>query len=132
MLFEINDVWLWDIPQRTIHRYKWRIGVYMYIVVVQITRTYLETPCCIVFPIQEGKGSLSSYLTADSSMRTMANSTWIEMHPLPTILMHRRMANCWSHWRCRAGQRGRERERDLQILDASTFSSSDFFPRASR
>lgn len=103
----------------------------MYIAVVQITRIYLGTPRCIVFPVQEGKGSLSSYLTADSSVRTMASSTWIELHPLPAIPMHRRMANCWSHWRRRAGQNGRERKRKIcRYARASTFSPSDLFFRA--
>lgn len=51
----------------------------MYIVVVQITRIYLGNPSlhCVPHP---GRKGLPLYLTADSSVRTMANSTWIELH----------------------------------------------------
>lgn len=62
-----------------------RISVYMYMhtVVVQITRAYIGTLGCIV--LHPGRKELPLYVphltssTVNSSARTIANSTWIEL-----------------------------------------------------
>jgi len=116
------------------HGYKWCIGVYMYIVVVQITWIYLGTPCCIVFPIQEGKGSLP-HGGFFSAYNGQLNVDWVAPY---------RRYRCTEEWPIvsriddvvpdslrerERRERERERERKIcaQILDAISLLLGSFF-----